>query len=90
MITNSINLFASYTRLRLVQDPTDLSRSWSSHHDTGLEPEPNILTKPTAGELLAVLARLEAGIGEAKLEPSVEDKLMVLSESGLEKNQHRS
>ena len=27
IITNSINIFASYTRLRLVQDQTDLSRS---------------------------------------------------------------
>ena len=26
-----------------MQDQTDLSRSWSSHHDTELEPEPNTL-----------------------------------------------
>ena len=45
MNTNSINLVCVLHCLRLVQDQTDLSCSWSSHHDTGLEPEPNILSK---------------------------------------------
>ena len=44
MITNSINLVCVlHSFSTRDQDQTDLSRLWSSHHDTGLEPEPNIL-----------------------------------------------
>ena len=43
VITNSINLVCILHPSSTCEDQTDSSRSWSSHHDTGLEPEPNIL-----------------------------------------------
>ena len=38
-----------------MQDQTDLSRSWSSHHDTELEPEPNIHISWIAKEAALIL-----------------------------------